>query len=330
NTPRASNSVLLFDAPAFIDPADDTSTLISQQVFVFQDPVGDALTELTNIIKTGLALFGISGDDLSTAVERTKLFVAGGVSGQSVSVAISGCSASGVLTGTASSGLALQNVSVGTCETAAQFSGQLVDDATTTSTVFASPDIGFGVISDIDDTVKVSHVLDKIALAKATLFEDPTPVSGMPDLYATLAQTLDDPNFIYISGSPFQLYPFLRDFLETSFPETRGPIFGKNLTLSDPAGILDLLFDENDTFDFKLSQISRVQGMFPNKKFLTVGDSTEKDPETYGEAFRLFGDFIQCIWIRKVDDADNSDERFAAAFEGVPETKFRVYTDDDI
>ncbi|KAF9024239.1 hypothetical protein BDZ89DRAFT_1069203 [Hymenopellis radicata] len=283
---RASNSVLLFDAPLSLIPQTTPATLISQQV--------DALTELTNIIKTGLALFGISGDDLSTAVERTKLFVAGGVSDQSVSVAISGCSASGVLTGTASSGLALQNVSVGT------FSGQLVDDATTTSTVFASPDSGFGVISDIDDTVKVSHVLDKIALAKATLFEDPTPVSGMPDLYATLAQTLDDPNFIYISGSPFQLYPFLRDFLETSFPETRGPIFGKNLTLSDPAGILDLLFDDNDKFDFKLSQISRVQGMFPNKKFLTVGDSTEKDPETYGEAFRLFGDFIQCIWIRKV------------------------------
>jgi phosphatidate phosphatase APP1 len=30
--------------------------------------------------------------------------------------------------------------------------------------------------------------------------------------------------------------------------------------------------------------IDRIQGMYPGKKFLTVGDSTQKDPETYGEA----------------------------------------------
>lgn len=42
---------------------------------------------------------------------------------------------------------------------------------------------------------------------------------------------------------------------------------------------------------------------------------------------RFGGSFIQCIWIRKVDGAANSNERFAAAFAGVPANKFRVFTD---
>lgn len=42
------------------------------------------------------------------------------------------------------------------------------------------------------------------------------------------------------------------------------------------------------------------------------------------------GNFIQCIWIHKVDGADNSDSRFATAFKDVPSTKFRIYTDADI
>lgn len=36
---------------------------------------------------------------------------------------------------------------------------------------------------------------------------------------------------------------------------------------------------------------------------------------------------MQCIWIRKVDGAANSAERFAAAFAGVPANKFRLFTD---
>ena len=110
----------------------------------------------------------------------------------------------------------------------------------------------------------------------------------MPDLYASLAQTLDDPNFFYITGSPYQLFPFLRDFVATSFPETRGPIFAKNLTLSDIGDIVGFLFEDDNTFNFKLGEIDRVHGMFPNKKFLTVGDSTEQDPEIYGAAYVFF------------------------------------------
>jgi hypothetical protein len=44
----------------------------------------------------------------------------------------------------------------------------------------------------------------------------------------------------------------------------------------------------------------------------------------------LGGDFIRCIWIHQVDGADNSQERFDAAFEGVPAERIKIFTDDDI
>jgi phosphatidate phosphatase APP1 len=136
---------------------------------------------------------------------------------------------------------------------------------------------------DIDDTVKISNVLDKLKLVQTTLLDEPEPVAGMPELYASLATTLNSPQFIYVSGSPFQLYPFLRNFIDTSFSASTGPIFLQNLTLVDVAGLLD--FAKSDgVFEYKSAMIDRIKGMYPNKKFVAIGDSTQKDPETYGEA----------------------------------------------
>lgn len=47
-------------------------------------------------------------------------------------------------------------------------------------------------------------------------------------------------------------------------------------------------------------------------------------------SFRKYGDAIACAWIRRVEGADNSDERFAAAFSGVPKDKFRIFNDSEI
>lgn len=37
-----------------------------------------------------------------------------------------------------------------------------------------------------------------------------------------------------------------------------------------------------------------------------------------------------CAWIRKVDGANNTAARFAAAFEGVPSSRWRVFDDSEI
>lgn len=47
-------------------------------------------------------------------------------------------------------------------------------------------------------------------------------------------------------------------------------------------------------------------------------------------SFRKYGDFITCSWIRRVDGANNTVERFAAAFTDVPQERYRIFNDSEI
>lgn len=329
------DDVLLFDAPAFPDPANPGKTIASIQAFVSLRQAD--LGFFTATVESALNAIGVKvGNKISTLEDRIKLLGAVGLPGKNVQVNVGGCDTQAKLPRTAlrDLGITLSNVTLGTCGAGKQLAASVVvpsvDSRKFTSTIFSSPNSGFGVISDIDDTVKVSNVLDKLALARSTLLDAPKAVTGMPELYASLAKSLDNPQFVYVSGSPFQLYPFLNNFINTAYSASKGPILLQNLTLIDVQGLLD--FARSDGVqEYKVSMIDRLHGMYPNKKFLAVGDSTQKDPETYAEAFKKYGgDFMTCSWIRRVEGADNSDARFAKAFAGVPDNKFRIFTDAEI
>ncbi|KAJ7752752.1 hypothetical protein DFH07DRAFT_960400 [Mycena maculata] len=326
------DDVLVFDAPAFQDPANPGNTLVQLQAYTStrQISIAPLVSAVSDFVNKTLGL-DISGD-LDTAASRLALFGTIGLSGKVVTVNVDGCGNGATLPSTASGGMAIQNVTLGACGTAdaiGNVSLSSVDSRNLNFTVFPSSADGFGVISDIDDTVKVSHTLDKLLLAKATLIDTPVAVTGMPDLYKSLASSLNSPQFIYVSASPFQLYPFLRDFIDTTYAASSGPIMLNNLTTTNLTSITD--FAANDGIeDYKSAMIDRIQGMYPGKKFLTIGDSTQKDPETYGEAIRKYGDFIACAWIRLVDEANNTQARFDAAFEGVDPSKYKLYNDTEI
>jgi len=327
------NDILVFDAPAFPNPSQPGSTMVQLQAFVSLRSID--ISTITSALEKGINALGINvGDKLATLQNRVQLLAAIGVPAKDLTLDIEGCSQSLTLpptSGLPDLGMSLGNISAGQCSgslLAAKVKTSFLDSRDIEATVFNSPDSGFGVISDIDDTVKISNVLDKAALIKSTLIDDPLPVAGMPELYSSLARSIQ-PQFIYVSGSPFQLYPFLRSFINTTYSASNGPIFLQNLTLLDIPEVVDFVTNGN-VFEYKVAMIDRIKGMYPNKKFLCVGDSTQKDPETYGEVFRKYGDAITCSWIRRVEGANNTDERFAAAFAGVPKNKFRIFNDSEI
>ena len=129
--------------------------------------------------------------------------------------------------------------------------------------------------------MKITNVLDVPAMLESTFLDDPVPVPGMPELYTSLARTLS-PDFLYVSGSMLQIYPFLHDFIDTTYSASKGPLFLRNL--SDISDIVNFLGSEG-IFEYKSAVIDQIKGMYANKKFLAIGDSTQKDPETYGEAY---------------------------------------------
>jgi phosphatidate phosphatase APP1 len=271
--PDALETVLLFDAPAF-----ETSTntwAASQQAFVYlRKPV---VAPLVTAFSAFLDTLGISvGDSLTILESRLSLFAAIGLGSQKVTVTTSDCGDAVVVGKTDSSGMVDQEISL--CSGSAG-TVQVAGSSNITATLFPAAATGFGVISDIDDTIKLTDVLDTASALQHTFLEDAVAIEGMPELYTQLK---DADSFIYLSGSPFQLQPMLKEFISTAgFPQ--GPLLLKNLTLTS----LDSLksFAAADGIEvYKKAQVERIHEWYPGKTWLGVGDSTQSDPEVYGDA----------------------------------------------
>ncbi len=183
------------------------------------------------------------------------------------------------------------------------------------------PHKGVSVISDIDDTIKISNVLDKKDLIKNTFLKDFQPVSGMSPLYNRWEK--GGAVFHYVSGSPWQLYQPVSGFLETSgFP--RGLFFLKSFRLK-PSAIYH--FIKADQLNYKTGIIKGIIRKFPGRKYILVGDSGEKDPEVYSEIARRYPEKILFILIRNVTDQKPGAPRYRKLFpRGFP-VRWKIFKD---
>lgn len=196
-------------------------------------------------------------------------------------------------------------------------------------TVFAEPE-GWAVISDIDDTIKVTLTSEPTGILRTTFVDEPTPVAGMPALYCFIQQELTPASpFFYLSASPYNLYPFLRQFRDAHYPF--GQLLLRDSSWMSIPGLLTSL--TLGTHEYKMGRVDKIHGWFPNKKLICIGDSTQSDPEVYGDAYRAYGaGWVRLILIRKVTDIaalgiedKNKPERFEKAFEGIPKGVCHVF-----
>jgi len=179
---------------------------------------------------------------------------------------------------------------------------------------------GLSVISDIDDTIKFTNVGNKRELLANTFLRSFRSIEGMPELFQRLARP--DVNFHYISATPWQMYLAVAGFLaDHNFPE--GSIHLRKFALKD-ATILKKIFP---AYKKKRKVIESLMTRFPERKFLLIGDTGEKDPELYGEIARKYPTQTLGICVRNVsvDAADSL--RYRRAFSQVPSEKWIVYED---
>lgn len=159
----------------------------------------------------------------------------------------------------------------------------------------------FFVVSDFDDTLAVSNVVNSSRLVKAALLQDENSqpvVEGMAAFYGCLK---DDkparPGFALVSGSPAQYLGRVRQFLNTH----GFPVFGIYLRDIGPSTLSN----------YKQPVIrALLQGM-PNEVVL-VGDSGEHDPEVYRQMRAEFPERVKAIYIRAAGKAED-----AKRFEGM-------------
>lgn len=178
---------------------------------------------------------------------------------------------------------------------------------------------GISVISDIDDTLKHTHVLSRQALLANTFLREFEPVPGMATLFREWAD--QGAAFHYVSSSPWQLYRNLASlFEEEGFPE--GSFHLRAFRLRDHLMRRILLMRRSG----KGTVIKNILQMFPDRRFLLVGDSGEADPEIYAGIAKKFPRQVARVLIREVAGPRTSEKRFLKAFRALPQqiaTTFR-------
>jgi Uncharacterized conserved protein (DUF2183) len=182
-------------------------------------------------------------------------------------------------------------------------------------------DEGVSVVCDIDDTVKQTLVRQRREMLLNTFAREFIAVPGMAAWLGGVARASSNVAVHYVSGSPLQLMPPLGAFLrDNGFPD--GSMHLRAFSFN-PAALLD----SEATSRHKQAEITQLLTDHPQRRFVLVGDSGERDPETYGALARQYPSRIAEVLIRDVTGEDAAAPRYAQAFADVPRERWRLFTD---
>lgn len=162
-----------------------------------------------------------------------------------------------------------------------------------------------GIISDIDDTVIISHATSlgkKLWLSISKNAYTRRPFPGVSDFYALLSNQGQNPVF-YVSSSDWNLFDLIQDFLAyRKIPA--GPIL-----LKDPhVNLRNIWKSGGGNHNHKLEKISMLLALLPTMKFILIGDSGQHDPELYTEIIEKHPNRIKAVYIRRIKKVDEERE----------------------
>ncbi|HWB09866.1 MAG TPA: App1 family protein [Pirellulales bacterium] len=182
------------------------------------------------------------------------------------------------------------------------------------------PPRGVSVISDVDDTIKITQVAQRGEMLANTFLRPMEPVPGMVELYRRWAA--DAAVFHYVTASPWQLYVPLEEFRHSA---------------GFPAGTFDMAqFRWKDRTVFNLfvnpdklkrAAIENLLTRFPERRFICVGDSGQHDPELYAALAREHPQQIIGIYIRNVTRETPDNDRFRRVFANLSPNLWRLFND---
>ncbi|KAI8345344.1 hypothetical protein BD560DRAFT_13632 [Blakeslea trispora] len=158
---------------------------------------------------------------------------------------------------------------------------------------------GLSVISDIDDTIKQTHVTSGARTVMSSTFFNPSQcVPGMADKYRQWYQL--GAAFHYVSNSPIQLTRMLLYFLqEHQFPPG-------SLHLKEFQHILSELIESPG--QTKMDSIRAIMKDFPHRQFILIGDSGEADIDVYTKIATEYPEQVVKIFIRHVPAEPTEDQ----------------------
>jgi phosphatidate phosphatase APP1 len=150
------------------------------------------------------------------------------------------------------------------------------------------------IISDIDDTIIHTNVLSKVAMVYNSVmvgFENRKMISQANEFLHLLSDDKEYPVF-YVSNSPFNLYEYLRRFLEFNKFQN-GPLFLRDY------GKENTIIPEK-VASHKHYIIEKLLNRFPQSEFVLLGDGAEHDPYIFAELKEKYKERITHIFLRKI------------------------------
>ncbi len=171
------------------------------------------------------------------------------------------------------------------------------------------------ILSDIDDTVLVSHTNRRLKSVLTTLFRTYTerkPVQSTSKIFAEVKNRND---YFFVSRSEYNLFPLLSNFMKhNELPS--GPLF-----LTPFISFGELIRNQKDP-EFKVKTINSLLDHAAHKNIFLFGDDTQFDLQVYDEVARIHGDRIKRIFIRQTEPG--VDRRHSSTWDSLNENYERV------
>ncbi|KAG6899640.1 hypothetical protein C0993_008417 [Termitomyces sp. T159_Od127] len=155
------------------------------------------------------------------------------------------------------------------------------------------------VISDIDDTVKLSNILQGARAVFRNVFVKDLKeniIPGMGEWYTSLWDK--GVRFHYVSNGPFELLPIVNEFFQIS----RLPPGSIRLKSYAGRSIFHGLLTAPATR--KRAGVVDVLDSFPESRFILIGDTGEQDMELYAELARERPHQILAVFLRDVETGE--------------------------
>ncbi|WP_299577019.1 phosphatase domain-containing protein [uncultured Sunxiuqinia sp.] len=162
-------------------------------------------------------------------------------------------------------------------------------------------DCEFAVVSDVDDTILVSHATQALRKLWLMLWRNSRtrkPFPGVAAFYRALHVGRDGKQFnpfFYVSSSEWNLYDLLEDFcIYNSFP--KGVFLLRELKVN----ILKFWKSGGGDHQHKYRKIKALFDTYPGMSFILIGDNGQHDPEIYSQIAKEYPSRIRAIYIRVV------------------------------
>ncbi|MEP2735343.1 MAG: phosphatase domain-containing protein [Erythrobacter sp.] len=170
-----------------------------------------------------------------------------------------------------------------------------------------------GIISDIDDTIletgitgSAKAILRNAHRIFAQLPQDRKTVPGAAEFFESLTKSgkADERACFYVSSSPWNLYPYLRAYKELrELPS--GPLMLRDWGLSRAT------LGSNSHGTHKTAAILQLLSDFPQKRFVLIGDDTQRDLAAFAGIVEAQPKRIAAVFVRRAAKLGSIDEDYA-------------------